>query len=481
MKQNQKIKNKKSPSKKLFLSLSLVSLLILSGTSSFALAAISEQKPALHQEVSSKPIFGAKSFTLDNGLTAVWIPNHRAPVAHHMVWYKVGAADEEPGKSGLAHFFEHLMFKGTPKYPDAIFSKTINAVGGEDNAFTSNDYTAYHQSIPKDQLDLVMEMEADRMQNLILTKDVIETERQVILEERKQRVDTSAFARYSEKENAVLFVNHPYAIPVIGWEHEIRALSEKDILGFYKKWYAPNNAIVVVAGDITFDEFKAKIEKHYGALKPSGIKAERVRPSVPEGIFNNLKVDLDFNDPQIAQNYLRKRFLVPSETQNAEESLALSIIAEELGSGESSLLYRELVTFQRKALSVGSYYYGDNQDTGSFVFYATLAKDVSFESLEKAIDTIIDDLVKNGLSQERLDEIKERMSAGAIYARDSLDTPAYIFGKSLAVGLTLDDVEYWQDKLDKITKEQVDATLRKYLNSTYRNAGVNGYLTQKGE
>lgn len=482
-----KMRNKKATLKKCVLFFSLSFLLVFSGNALLAQKSTAEitankienKKTVSSKPISSKPIFGAQSFTLENGLMAVWVPNHRSPVAHHMIWYKVGAADEDVGKSGIAHFFEHLMFKGTPKYPDAVFSKTINAIGGRDNAFTSSDYTAYYQSIPKEHLALVMDMEADRMQNLILTKEIIETERQVILEERKQRVDTSAFARYSEKENALLYVNHPYAIPVIGWEHEIRNLSEQDLLDFYKKWYAPNNAIVVVAGDINFEEFKKLVETHYGALKPSPHIKDRARPEIPQGIFNNLKLDLHFSDAQIAQNYLRKRMLVPSQKQDSQTSFALSIIAEELGSGESSLLYKELVTRQRKAISVGSVYSGESKDTGSFIFYATLAKDISFDAVEKEIDIIIDNFVQEGISQERLEEIKERMAASAIYARDSLDTPAYIFGKSLSIGLTMDDVEYWQDKLESVTKEQVDAVLREYFSPEKRETLISGYLTHK--
>lgn len=463
----------KTKNNKLFLSLLAFLFLLPSGGTLF----IAPSVFANSESQTAKPIFGAKSFTLENGLTAVWIPNHRAPVAQHMVWYKVGAADEVLGKSGLAHFFEHLMFKGTPKYPDAIFSKKINSIGGEDNAFTGNDFTAYHQSIPVEYLPLVMEMEADRMQNLVLTKEVIETERQVILEERKQRVDTSAFARYSEKENAILYVNHPYSIPIIGWEHEIRNLSEDDIKDFYKQWYAPNNAVVVVAGDIEFDAFKALVEKNYGSLKPSEKMIARARPEIPQGIFSNLNVDLNYRDDQIAQNYFRKRFLVPSEKQDPKTSLALDIIAQELGSGEASLLYEELVTKQKKALSIGASYSSDTMDTGSFVFHATLAKGVAFADIEKEIDVILKKLVKDGISQERLSEIKARMAASAVYARDSLDTPAYIFGKALTIGLTLDDVEYWEQKLEQITKQEVDAVLVKYFSDLEQNTGVTGYLT----
>ena len=209
-------------------------------------------------------------FTLDNGMDVVVIEDHRAPVVTHMVWYRVGSADEPHGTSGIAHFLEHLMFKGTDEIPDGAFSKIIAENGGQDNAFTSYDYTGYFQRIAVDRLDLVMKMEADRMVDVVITEDHVRTERDVILEERSTRTDNSPDGLFSEQMRAALFMNHRYGVPIIGWRREMEQLSLDDALTFYERYYAPDNAILVVAGDVTPEQVRELAEKHYGPLEPSG-------------------------------------------------------------------------------------------------------------------------------------------------------------------------------------------------------------------
>ncbi len=208
-------------------------------------------------------------FTLKNGLQVLVIPDHRAPVVTQMIWYKVGAADEPPGSSGIAHFLEHLMFKGTDLIPTGQFSKIIARNGGEDNAFTNHDVTAYFQRVAKDRLPKVMEMEADRMANLRLSEEDVATERKVILEERRSRVDNDPGSILQEQMMAALYANHPYGIPIIGWEHEIRALDREDALSFYRRFYAPDNAILVIAGDVEPEEVRRLAEETFGKLAPS--------------------------------------------------------------------------------------------------------------------------------------------------------------------------------------------------------------------
>ncbi|MEM6440520.1 MAG: pitrilysin family protein, partial [Pseudomonadota bacterium] len=221
------------------------------------------------------------SFALPNGLMGVVIEDRRAPVVTHMVWYRVGAADEPPGKTGLAHFLEHLMFKGTDEIPDAEFSKIIAANGGQDNAFTAQDYTGYFQRIAADRLGLVMKMEADRMRDLRLNEDQVRTERDVILEERAQRIDVNPGALMSEQRSAAMFLNHPYGLPLAGWRHEMEALTMQDALDFYRTYYAPNNAFLIVAGDVSVEEVRALAEVHYGPLAASENLPARVRPMEP--------------------------------------------------------------------------------------------------------------------------------------------------------------------------------------------------------
>src|SRR5882762_9074070 len=206
--------------------------------------------------------FGAEGFTLANGLEVVVIPNHRVPAVTQMVWYKAGGADEVAGKSGIAHFLEHLMFKGTTEVAPGMFSRIVAQNGGRDNAFTGEDYTAYHQTVALDRLPLVMKLESDRMANLVITDAVVLPEREVIIEERRSRIDNSPAALLNEQVNTAIYLHHPYRIPTIGWEHEMEQLSTADALAHYRAWYAPNNAVLVVAGDVTAAQLKPIAEQY---------------------------------------------------------------------------------------------------------------------------------------------------------------------------------------------------------------------------
>ena len=259
------------------------------------------------QTASAEP--RASEFKLSNGMDVVVIPDHRAPVVTHMVWYKVGAADEPKGVSGIAHFLEHLMFKSTDKIAVGDFSKIISKLGGQDNAFTGQDVTAYHQRIAKEQLATLMEMEADRMTHLRLTNDEVATERQVIIEERRSRIENNPGARLDEQMNAALYLSHPYGVPVIGWEHEMAKLSREDALRFYKRYYAPNNAILVVAGDVTVDEVKRLAEATYGKIPANPEVDTRVAPA---GAAAHRRA------PPYAQGSARRQCLVPPLLHRAE-------------------------------------------------------------------------------------------------------------------------------------------------------------------
>ena len=231
-------------------------------------------------QISEAAVFNPETFTLDNGMQVVVITNRRAPVVTHHVWYRIGSSDSPPGKSGLPHFHEHLMFKATKDLASGEFSKEVARNGGNENAFTGPDYTGYFQTIAKDRLELVMRMEADRMTNLVLAEDEVLRERDVVLEERSMRVDNNPSARFSEQMNAAQFLHHPYRMPVIGWRHEIEAYTREDSLEFYRTWYAPNNAILLVAGDIDAAELKPLAEKYYGSI-PAREIPERVRVQEP--------------------------------------------------------------------------------------------------------------------------------------------------------------------------------------------------------
>ncbi|QPH56163.1 M16 family metallopeptidase [Pontivivens ytuae] len=402
--------------------------------------------------------------TLDNGMEIVVIPDHRAPVVTHMVWYRVGAADEPPGKSGIAHYLEHLMFKGTDEIPEGQFSQIIAANGGRDNAFTSWDYTGYFQRIAADRLDLVMDMEADRMRDLVISEEVWRPERAVILEERKSRVDSNPGAILGEQRNAALYQNHPYGIPIIGWEHEIRELTREDALEFYARYYAPNNAILIVAGDVTLDEVVALAEEHYGPLEPSDDLPERVRPREPvQAAARRVVVE----DPRVRQPYVLRNYLAPERDAGAQEdAAALTILAELLGGGITSVLSQSLELEQQIAVSSGAFYNGTALDSASFGVYVVPTAGVSLEEAEAAMDTAILGFLEDGPDLEHLARIKTQIAASEIYARDDQQGLARAFGTALTSGLTVEDVLAWPDVLAEVTADDITRVAREVFNET---------------
>ena len=257
---------------------------------------------AVHAPAHAAPADAVSSFDLDNGLKVVVIEDHRTPVVTHMVWYKVGAADEPPTKSGIAHFLEHLMFKGTESHPAGEFSGVVADIGGQENAFTSSDYTAYFQKIAKEHLGLMMEYEADRMTGLVLSPDDVASEKQVVLEERSSRTDNNPSAQLGEELDAALYLTHPYGRPVIGWKHEIEALTREDALAFYERYYTPNNAVLVVAGDVTPDEVRALAEETYGKVARRADPGERLRPREPEP---RAERTVSMSSPRVQQESVR--------------------------------------------------------------------------------------------------------------------------------------------------------------------------------
>lgn len=429
-----------------------------------------QDRPAPQNE----KIFNAESFVLENGLQVIVIPNHRAPVVTHMVWYKVGAADEDWGKSGIAHFLEHLMFKGSEGLKPGEFSEIVRGLGGNDNAFTNQDYTAYFQSVAVESLETVMTMEAGRMRGLALPPEEVDSERMVILEERRQRIDNDPRAKFSEQVSAVMFVNHPYGIPVIGWLHEMEKLTRDDARAFYDRWYGPNNAILVVSGDVTGQQVLGLAQKIYGPL-PRVPVPERIRPSSPP--MNSL-THVTLEHPAIHQPLVQIARRVPSYRQNKEDSLVLQVIDEIMGGGPTARLYRALAVDQKIATGADFSYDSDSWDDSTVWIMATPVPGAEMEDVENALRAELRKLVATGVTAQELSDAKSRMQDQAIYARDSLSGPAMIFGQALVTGSTIDDVEYWPQSIAKVTAEQIHDVAKKYLDLD--NFGVNppvtGYL-----
>ena len=431
---------------------------LLSGT---ALAAPPAPVTPVTQQ---QKVFNADTFMLANGMQVVVIPNHRAPVVTHMVWYKVGAADEPQGDgvSGVAHYLEHLMFKGSNAIKPGDFSKIIRSWGGEDNAFTSWDYTAYFQSIAKDYLPKVMAFEADRMVNLAPPADQIKSELQVIIEERRQRTDNDPRSLFSEQLRAVLFNTSPYGIPIIGWKDEMPKMEWHHMKDYYKTWYAPNNAILIVSGDITAAELKPLAEKYYGVLKARKVP-EHIRPAIP-AFAAEQKLTLHHED--VREPALLQAWLAPSYLENRQESLALQVLVEMISGGSSTRLYQSIVSTQKLASSVDLSYDGDSRGVGSIWLYSNPVPGVSLDSLQAAFSREIALMIDEPLKKDELERAKTRLIDSAIYARDSVAGPAMIIGQNLAAGATLDDVETWPEQISKVTPADVQAVLKKYLSPT---------------
>jgi zinc protease len=414
------------------------------------------------------------NFTLQNGLEVVVIPDHRTPVVTHMIWYKVGSADETPGKSGLAHFLEHLMFKGTAKNPAGRFSQTLATIGGQENAFTTSDYTAYFQRIAKEYLSLVMEFEADRMTGLVLTDENVLPERDVVLEEFNMRVANSPEARIGEQVAAALYLNHPYGRPVIGWRQEIEKLNREDALAFYRRFYTPNNAVVVVAGDVTGDEVKALAEKTYGKVARVAEVAPRVRPQEPVPVAVR---QLTMADGRVAQPSLQRSYLVPSaSTAKPGESEALDILAQVLGAGETSRLYRALVIEQHIATGAGSWYQGTALDESRLGVFASPLPGVTFAAIEAAIDAVVAEIAEGGVTAAEFERAKTRLIADAVYAADNQATMARWYGATLTSGGSVEQVTSWPARIRAVTPEAVQDAARTWLD---KRRSVTGYLVKE--
>ncbi len=422
-----------------------------------------------HNTVTSAP---PATFTLPNGLQVLVIQDHRTPVVTEMVWYKVGSADETPGKSGLAHFLEHLMFKGTAKHPAGEFSQTVLKVGGNENAFTSVDYTGYFQRVPRDQLPRMMEFEADRMTGLVLKDENVLPERDVVLEEYNMRIANNPDARLNEQIMAALYLNHPYGRPVIGWHQEIEKLSREDELAFYRRFYAPNNAILVIAGDVTVDDVRPMVEATFGKVAPQpSIPARRIRPQEPEPIAPRT---VTLADARVEQPVVKRYYLVPSTTTAAAgESPALDVLAQLMGGGNNSYLNRALVVDRPLAVGASASYHSASLDATQFVLSAAPKAGVEFAEIEQEFDKVISDIAQHPPAAEDLDRVKTQLIAEAIYAQDNQATLARWYGVGLTTGSSIEDIRSWPDRVRAVTAEQVRAVAQKWLD---KKRSVTGYL-----
>jgi zinc protease len=420
-----------------------------------AAAVVLTSAPSLAQ-TKLKPKWQPETFMLDNGMEVVVLPDHRAPVVTHVLWYRVGSADEVKGKSGLAHFLEHLMFKGTPSIPAGEYSKVVARNGGQDNASTSFDYTNYYFRVAKDRLPLMMRMEADRMLNLELTDEEVLPERKVVQEERRQNTDSSPGAILDEMVYAEMYENHPYAIPPVGKMAEVAKLTRDDAADWYHTWYGPENAVLVVAGDITVKELKPLAESIYGRIPRRGDLKQRDWPKVKP---LSAPTEVSYSDPKVRQPEWTRYWLgVPYGDPDAE---ALEVGIAILAGGRTSRLYRELV---EKGDAVMVYGYSMEMEApGVIMINASPSEGVSMEEMQLAALTATDEFLRDGPTDAELARAKKMIAAEAIFSRDNQMSMADWYGSLLIAGQKLDYIEGWEDRVRAVTAEDVKRAMNAYV------------------
>ena len=417
------------------------------------------------------------TYTLDNGMDVVVIEDRRAPVVVHMVWYKVGSADEPEGQSGVAHFLEHLMFKGTDMLAPGEFSQVVAANGGSDNAFTSFDYTGYFQRVAADRLDLMMQMEANRMTNLALTPEDISTERRVVLEERAQVTDSNPGALAREQLMAAQYQNHRYGVPIIGWQHEVAQLDMPELTAFYERHYAPNNAVLVVAGDVDPQDVLALAREHYGPIPANADLPARARPTEPP---QRAERRISYVDPRVSQPYLVRSYLAPQRQSGAQDDAAALVYLAELlgGSPFTSELGRALQFDTQTAIYTNASYGGMSLDATTFSFVVLPSEDVSLPEAEAAMDDVIAGFMDSEIDPARMEAIRTQLRASEIYALDDAQGLARRYGTALTTGLTVADVQAWPDILQAVTPAQIKDVAARVFG---RNSAVTGWIVAAQE
>ncbi|MFC4167255.1 M16 family metallopeptidase [Teichococcus aestuarii] len=427
---------------------------------------------------AEKPLFGASLWTLPNGLTVVHAENRRAPVVAHYVFYSVGAGEDPAGKSGLAHFLEHMMFKGSPNVPSGAFSRRVAREGGQDNAFTSRDVTAYHQHVEATRLALVAGMEADRMASALFPADEIEAERQVVQEERRQRVESTARGRFREDWDAAFWGRqHWRGRPLIGWPEDIASLSRGDMLEFFRTYYTPANATLVVTGAIGREALEKLAVADYGGIqgRPAPYdKGRRNRAPAPDAPREER---LMRRDPTVQEAAFLRGWVAPTLTgaTPSEHAYPLEVLSHLLGGGQGSRLHEALVQ-SGLAVSAGCGYDGDAIGVGNLELFVTPRRETTTAKLEEAVGACIGTLLEKGVTEAEVARSIRQLTAGTLLALDSLGTAPRILGGALATGLPLEAIEYWPARIRAVTRAQVEAAARAVL----ARPSMSGWLLPEG-
>lgn len=408
-------------------------------------------------------------YKLENGMKVLVKPDRRAPVAVSQVWYKVGSSDEHGGMTGISHVLEHMMFKGTAKHPGKEFSDIIAANGGEENAFTSRDYTVYYQFIGRDRLEIAFALEADRMRNLLLPEEEFKKERQVVREERFMRTDDKPEALTYERFNAVAYLNDPYRNPVIGWDEDLRALTVEDLRKWYETYYAPNNATLVVVGDVDPDTIFALAQKHFGPLKPSTPPVRKPREEPTQRGERRIQIHAPAKVP-----YLLMGYQAPSlkTAEHDWEAYALDVLAGILDGGSSARLASQLVREQEVAASATAGYNLSAKYQTLFLFDANPTQKHTVAELEKALYEQIERVRKELVTEAELKRVKARVIAAKVYELDSVQQQATQIGALETIGLGWQLMDDYPEKIRAVTAEQVREVAKKYLVPEHRTVAV---------
>jgi zinc protease len=415
-------------------------------------------------------LFNPKTFSLENGLKVVVIENHRAPLVTQMIWYKVGSADDPHDAKGVAHYLEHLMFKGPEGSASQEFSKILNRMGGTFNASTGPDATNYYVTVAADKLDLVMKLEAERMSSLVILDEQAIPELDVILEERKTRYETDPFGKFHESLRASWFWNHPYRHPGIGWESDIKSLTPQKAREFYKNWYGPNNAILIIAGDVTFEEVQKRAKKYFGLLPARPLL---VRKREPEPSHRDIEETMILRSHDVLQPYYILALPKPIFKKDLKTSYAAQVLSYILTNGPTSLFYKTLIEEKRLASSVSFDYDGYCLDPDYALLSAQPNPGKTIAAVEEAAEKEINKILKEGISSQEVKKAKDRMLAGLAYLRDSALGGAFELGAALVIDMPLEEIENWPERIKAVTAEDVNAAMRMTFGSKRK---IKGYL-----
>jgi zinc protease len=403
----------------------------------------------------------AQEFMLENGMKIIVKEDHRAPTAAHMVWYRIGSMDEQNGTTGVAHALEHMMFKGTTTLKPGEFSARVAALGGRENAFTSKDYTAYYQQIEQSRLESVMALEADRMANLVFDKDEFSREIKVVMEERRLRTDDQANGKLNEALNAAAFVAHPYHHPIVGWMDDLQNMTVEDAKAWHDRFYAPNNATMVVTGDVDAQKVRALAEKYFGKIAPKRIPVTKPQLEPAQQGVRRITVKAPAENP-----YVALAFKVPTlkDVEKDDDVHALDVLSAVLDGFDNARLPARLVRTERVANSVGASYSSNARGPVLFVLDGTPAVGTTTAQLETLLRAEVQRIAQDGVTEEELKRVKNQLIAGQIYKRDSVFGQAMEIGVMEMTGVSHKQIDRIIEKLGQVTAKQVQAVAAKYFN-----------------